>query len=130
MSSRPVVLCNKGLSSVNTDFTYMLPSNSPLHIGLQIKFVQKNAIRNAVRCEVLYKLCALWHMKSSKISVILSTYSKIIDKDLHKQKKMRMINVEAPILQTRIILEVTTYYLRSYSLNYQVKVLFLCTLWR
>lgn len=67
-------------------------------------------------------------MKSSKISVILSTYSKIIDKDLHKQKKMRMINVEAPILQTRIILEVTTYYLRSYSLNYQVKVLFLCTL--
>jgi len=42
---------------------------------------------------------------------------------------MRMLNVETLILQTRIIFDVTTYYLRGYSLNYQVKVLlFLCRL--
>ena len=78
------VLCNEGLSSFNTDFTYLLSSNSPLLIALQIKSVPKNTIRHAVRCEVLYKQCALWHMKSSKGSVILSAYSKIIGKDLHK----------------------------------------------
>ena len=84
VSSQTVVLCNKRLSSVNTDFTYILSSNTPLLIALQIKSVQKNTIRHAVSCEVLYKQCALRHMKSSKSSVILSTYSKIIAKDLHK----------------------------------------------
>jgi hypothetical protein len=34
-----------------------------------------------------------------------------------------MLNVEALILETRIVLDVTTYYLRRYSLSYQVKVL-------
>jgi hypothetical protein len=84
VSSQQFVLCNKGLSSVNTDFMYMLSSNSPLRVALQIKSVKKNTIRHAVKCEVFYKQRALWHMKSSKSCVILSTYSKIIAKDLHQ----------------------------------------------